>query len=87
MDKTRIGLFREIAAAHPDNIALIRDDRIHTYARVDRLSSAIARCINGPGLERDDGVGVFIPRSEYRVITSLGALRSGCAYRFLNPDA
>ncbi|MBP3812135.1 MAG: amino acid adenylation domain-containing protein [Acidaminococcaceae bacterium] len=74
------------AAEYPDNTAVIYEERSYTYAQVKGLASRLAGFISGQGLGRGDTVAVFIPRSEYMVIASLGVMRAGCAYEPLDPN-
>ena len=74
------------AAEYPDNIAVIYEDASYTYARTADLANRLAWYINRQGLGRGDTVAVFIPRSEYMVIASLGVMRAGCAYEPLDPN-
>lgn len=83
---TTVDQFRAMAAEYPDNIAVIYEDRSYTYAEVDELSDRVANYIAKKNLGRGDTVSVFIIRSEYMVIASLGVLKSGCAYEPLDPN-
>ena len=83
---TVIDQFMARAAEYPDNIAVIYEDREYTYAQVEALSRKLAAYIARQGLGRGDTVSVFIPRSEYMVIASLGVMRAGCAYEPLDPN-
>lgn len=80
-----VSLFRRQAAAAPDSIAIILQDRQYTYREVDEISERIGQYIHGLGLGRGDVVSILIPRCEYMVIASLGALKAGCAYQPLDP--
>lgn len=83
---TIVDQFRARAAEMPDNVAVIYEDRVYTYREVDSLSDRLAYYLAGQGLGRGDVVSVFIPRSEYMVIASLGVLKAGCAYEPLDPN-
>ena len=83
---TIIHQFCARAAEMPDNVAVVYEDRSYTYGEVDDLSDKLAYWILQQGLGRGDTVSVFIPRSEYMVIASLGVLKAGCAYEPLDPN-
>ena len=87
-DKTAtvIEQFCARAAEYPDNTAVIYEDKSYTYARVQDLTYRLAGYVSRQGLGRGDVVAVFIPRSEYMVIASLGVMRAGCAYEPLDPN-
>jgi len=82
---TIVDLFRAQAAASPQNLAVVCENKSYTYAQVDDLSSRLACYLSRQGLKKGDIVPVFIPRSEYMVIASLGVLKAGCAYEPLDP--
>ncbi|MBP5291412.1 MAG: amino acid adenylation domain-containing protein, partial [Lachnospiraceae bacterium] len=82
---TIIDQFRAQAAASPQNVAVVCESNSYTYAQVDDLSNRLACYLSLHGMKRGDTVPVFIPRSEYMVIASLGVLKAGCAYQPLDP--
>ena len=83
---TIVDQFKARAAEFPDNIAVIYEEKSYTYAEVDALSNRLAAYLSRQGLGRGDTVSVFISRSEYMVIASLGVLKAGCAYEPLDPN-
>lgn len=83
---TLVAQFQAMAREVPDNTAVIYEDRSYTYAQVEALSDKLAYHIHQQGLGRGDTVAVFINRSEYMVIASLGVLKAGCAYEPLDPN-
>jgi acyl-coenzyme A synthetase/AMP-(fatty) acid ligase len=80
-------LFRRNAARSPDAIALAdppnRESftdgapRRLTYAKADRIVSAIATRLRGLGLQTDAIVGIQLPNTVESVLTLLGVLRAG----------
>ena len=85
LSKTIVDLFEEQVHAHPNNTAVIFDDKEITYAEADEISSAIAAYLADEGIKRGDVVSVLIPRCEYMVTASLGVLKCGAAYQPLDP--
>ena len=83
--QTVVSLFRKSAADYPDNIAVAFEGRRYTYRELDTLSDKIAGYVSSLGLGCGNVVSVLIPRCEYMVIASLGALKAGCAYQPLDP--
>ncbi|MBQ4291413.1 MAG: amino acid adenylation domain-containing protein [Muribaculaceae bacterium] len=79
-------LFCRQAKATPDNTAVVYAGKAYTYAEVDRITDRIASRLAAEGLSREDVVSIIIPRSEWMVIASLGALKAGCAYQPLDPS-
>ena len=82
--QTVISLFRKSAASYPDNTAVVFGDKRYTYSELDSLSDKIAGYVSLLGLGRGDVVSVLIPRCEYMLTASLGALKAGCAYQPLD---
>ncbi len=80
-----VSLFRQQAAAKPDNIAVIYQDKQYTYKEVDEISERIGQYIQSKGIGRGEVIPILIPRCEYMVIASLGVLKAGCAYQPLDP--
>ena len=85
MSETIVSLFRKQAAATPDNIAVVYQDKRYAYREVDEISDRIAAYIHDQGLQQEDVVSVLIPRCEWMVIASLGVVKAGCAYQPLDP--
>jgi len=83
---TVIDQFRACAAEKPDHVAVVYEEKSYTYGEVDDLSDRLAYYLFRHGLGRGDTVSVFISRSEYMVIASLGVLKAGCAYEPLDPN-
>ncbi len=84
VDKTVINLFRENAKRFADRTAVIFRDRTYTYSEADRISDKIAISLLNKGIGRGDVVAVFIERSEYMPLISLGVLKAGAAYQPLD---
>ena len=78
-------LFARSAKAYPDRTAVIFGDKHLTYREVDELTDRVAGYIEGLGLKKEDVVSILIPRSEYMIIASMGALKAGTAYQPLDP--
>jgi hypothetical protein len=80
-------LFRRAARRHPDMFALIDPPnrasftdgapRRLSYARADRMISAIARRLRDLNLPTDAIVGIQLPNTVESVLTLLGVLRAG----------
>ncbi len=83
--QTVISLFRRQAAQNPGNVAIIFRDREYSYREVDELSDRIAQYILRSDVGRGEVVSILIPRCEYMVIASLGALKARCTYQPLDP--
>ncbi len=82
--QTVVSLFKRCAAAAPDSIAVVYQDKSYTYAQVDDLSDRIAAYLAAKGCGAEDVVSILIPRCEWMAIASLGVLKAGCAYQPLD---
>ena len=83
--QTVVSLFRKAAADYPDNVAILYRDMKMSYREVDELTDRLAAFILSKGLGRGDVVSILIPRGEWMVLSSLGALKAGCSYQPLDP--
>lgn len=81
-----VSLFRKAADRFPERTALVFKEKEFTYGQVDRISDRIAAFLSGNGVGRGDIVSILIPRCEYMVTASLGALKTGAAYQPLDPS-
>lgn len=83
-----VSLFRKAAAEYPENTAVIYKDKSYTYKELDELTDRMA--VQVYDKVKDCGksepvVSVLIHRSEWMVLSSLAALKAGCAYQPLDP--
>ena len=85
-EKTIVDLFRRQAELRPEKDALVYLDRRYTYKQLNELSDRLAMHLRRCGVEREQVVGVLIPRCEYMIICSLGILKAGGAYMPLDPS-
>ena len=85
-DKTQtvVSLFATAAAKYPDHIALIYNERQISYKEADDLTDRLAAEIKRRGLGKGDVVSILVPRSEWMVLASIGALKAGCGYQPLD---
>ncbi len=74
------------AAADPDAVALVFEDRKLTRAELDRAANALAARLVSLGVGPDRPVGIFARRSPELVIGALAILKAGGAYVPLDPD-
>ena len=84
-ENTVVDLFRRQAKATPDNICLVYCDKKYTYSEIDRITDILAQHLLECGINKEDKVGILIPRNENMLICSLGVLKSGGAYLPLDP--
>ncbi|WP_298734511.1 MupA/Atu3671 family FMN-dependent luciferase-like monooxygenase [uncultured Chitinophaga sp.] len=82
-----IDLFRQQAAQHPEKEALAVKGKVYTYRELDALSNRFANYLETQGkINRNELVGLKIPRSEWVVIAILAIWKSGGAYVPIDPN-
>ena len=79
-------LFRRRAKEDPAAPALFYKDITRSYGEVDELSDRIAAYAQNLGIGCEDVISILIPRGEYMVSATLGALKAGAAYQPLDPS-
>src|ERR1700758_5296108 len=84
-DKSVPALFEEVAAAHPDKVALVFQNRRLTYCELNAQANRIARQLKGTGIGSESLVGCCIERSIDYIVAILGVLKAGAAYVPLDP--
>ncbi|MEV5414527.1 amino acid adenylation domain-containing protein, partial [Thermopolyspora sp. NPDC052614] len=84
-DLTVPELFERQAAAAPEAVAVIGDDRSLTYRELDERADAVARGLAGRGVGPESIVAVALPRSPELVVALLGVWKSGAAYLPIDP--
>jgi len=83
--------FAEVFAAQaertPDRIAVISESTAMTYARLDFLSSRMARHISAAGGGPEKIVSIFANRGIEFIVSILGVFKAGAAYLPLDPSS
>jgi long-chain acyl-CoA synthetase len=70
-------LLIDSATAHPERVAVKRDERELTYAALDAATARVAGLLRAKGVGPGDRVGIMLPNVEYFPIAYYGALRAG----------
>ncbi|WP_144160831.1 non-ribosomal peptide synthetase, partial [Paraburkholderia sp. BCC1885] len=79
-------LFEEVAAAHPDNIALVFGDEQLSYAELNARANRLAQRLVKLGVGPEVRVGLSAERSVEMVVGLLAILKAGGAYVPLDPE-
>ncbi|MDM7459432.1 MAG: amino acid adenylation domain-containing protein [Paracoccus sp. (in: a-proteobacteria)] len=80
--------FEQVAAAHPDRLAVIDavQDRILSYRQLDRLANALAHRLADGGLAAGDVAAIAMPRGHAQIAAMLAVLKAGVAFLPLDPE-
>ena len=79
-------LFEAQAAAHPERVAVISDNRKLTYGELNALANRTAHSLMGMGVELDEPVGMLLPRSIEIPVAEYGIMKAGAAFLPMLPD-
>ncbi|WP_165760171.1 AMP-binding protein, partial [Niastella populi] len=86
-DKTIVDLFEEQVEKTPDHIAVIFEDTELTYRQLNERSNQLARHLrDNYDIRPDNLIAIKQARSEWMIISILGALKSGGAYVPIDPE-
>jgi amino acid adenylation domain-containing protein len=78
-------LFEEQVQREPDAVALIFDQQILTYQKLNEKANQLAHYLQKLGIKPEDKVGICVNRSIEMVVAILGTLKAGAAYVPLDP--
>ena len=79
-------MFCNIAAQHPDLVAINDTSECLTYSELDQKSSWIASCIRSTGVRRNDLVVIYAENRKFIIECVLGILKAGAAFVPLSPS-
>jgi len=75
----------EISRQSPERTALVDGGRHHSYAEINRRSTAMAAWLRDRGVKRGDRVAIFLDNSVETVIGIYAALKAGAVFMPINP--
>lgn len=84
-DKSVAQLFEEIAAAHPDAVAVVFDGRQFSYQELNKSANRLAHHLRRMGVGPETMVGCCIDRSPELIVALIAILKAGGAYVPLDP--
>lgn len=85
-DRTVASLFEQVAASHPDNVALVFNETQLTYSQLNLRANRVAHQLIRMGVGPEMMVGCCFQRSVDLVVALLAILKAGGAYVPLDPS-
>lgn len=85
-DKTITQLFEEIVKNNSEKVALTFQNREITFQQLNEKSNQLARKIESYNNQKEEAIGVLLPRTEDLIIALLAVLKAGCAYVPIDPN-
>ncbi|WP_197267922.1 non-ribosomal peptide synthetase, partial [Paenibacillus alvei] len=78
-------LFEEQAAARPEAVAVVDEDRQLTYGELNARANQLAHCLRKKGVKPETLVGICMERSADLIVGIMGILKAGGAYVPMDP--
>jgi amino acid adenylation domain-containing protein len=86
-NKTVVDLFEEQTEKTPDNVAVVFQEKQHTYRELNVRANQIAHLLKDKHqIQPDDRVGLLLNRSAEMIAAILGVLKAGGAYVPIEPS-
>ncbi len=85
-DKTIAELFQEQVLKTPDNIAVVFEDKQLTYKELNEKANSLAEFLREQGIDRNDMIGIMVPRSLEMIVAILAILKAGGCYVPIDPE-
>lgn len=84
-DDTVVSIFEEQVKKHPNNIALICEDKALTYKELNKKANSLAHHLIEKGIKANDIVCIMTNRSLETVVSMMGILKAGAAFFNVDP--
>ena len=85
-DDTVVSIFEEQVKMHPDNIAIICNDRTLTYDELNKRANSLAHLLIEKGIGANDIVCVMTNRSFETIVCMMAILKAGAAFFNVDPN-
>jgi len=79
------GLLRKSAERHPNNPAIIFQDKRVTFKELDTLSDRFATALHNMKVKKGDRIALFLPNIPEYIISYYGALKAGAVITAMSP--
>jgi amino acid adenylation domain-containing protein len=75
------------AQRRPEAIAVVLNQEVTDYGRLESRSNRLARLLKEAGCRRGDRIGLMLPKSPATVVAMLAALKADCIYVPVDPES
>jgi len=82
---TFVTLFEEQVKKHPNNIALICEDKSLTYSELNKKANSLAHFLINNNVQQNDIIAIMTDRSLETIVCMLGILKAGAAFVNMDP--
>ncbi|MFA6539322.1 MAG: amino acid adenylation domain-containing protein [Negativicutes bacterium] len=79
-NKTIVQMFAEQVRKNPDKPALVYNDKVYSYLRLDETANRLAALLIDKSVAVEEVVAIMVNRSEDIIICGLAALKAGAAF-------
>jgi len=84
-DDTVVSIFEEQVKNHPNDIALICEDKTLTYKELNKKANSLAHHLIEKGVKSNDIVCIMTNRSFETIVCMMGILKAGAAFFNVDP--
>jgi len=84
-EDTVVSIFEEQVKNHPDDIALICEDKLLTYDELNKKSNSLAHLLIQSGIGANDIVCIMTNRSLETIVCMMAILKAGAAFFNVDP--
>lgn len=81
-----VELFEEQVERSPESLAIVTRESSLTFQELNAKANQIGHLLQNRGVEKEEVIGIMLPRCPEMLISLLGVLKAGCAYLPLDPS-
>ena len=85
-EKDILDLFKEKAKKHPENTAVIFEDKKISFKELDESSNNIAKILRNYNINNTDVVAIFLDRSIELISSIFGVIKSGASFVLIDTN-
>jgi amino acid adenylation domain-containing protein len=85
-NQSLVSLYEEMAAKHPEKIALTFEDQHYSFRILNEKANQLAHFLKSEGIENESVIPICFERGLDMIVSLLGVLKVGAAYVPIDPD-